>query len=71
MRIKAPWTAETVKALNAYQAAGPYHPFTCPHAHPDGRDLYATTEGWRCRHCDYTQDWAISGAIDIGKRLAA
>lgn len=70
MRIFRPWNAGTVAALNAYQKLGEYHPFTCPNPHPD-RELIATTDGWRCRHCGYTQDWALSGMVDIGKRVAA
>lgn len=71
MRIDAPWDSATVKALNAYQRLGHFHPFTCPHAHDGDRDLIATPKGWICRHCEYTQNWTISGAVDIGKRVAA
>ncbi len=71
MRLDAPWDAQTVKALNAYQKLGHYHPFTCPHAHDGDRDLVATPNGWVCRACGYTQTWTISGAVEIGKRVAA
>ena len=65
--IKAPWTQEQVDALNAYQRDGWMHPYTC--CGPDGcrdrlgvdgddRELVATKDGWVCRTCDYTQDWA-------------
>lgn len=55
--LKAPWTKEVVKALNAFQRIDVVHPFTC------GRDdcnaaLVATVNGWICPLDDYTQDWA-------------
>lgn len=55
------WTEEQVAALNAYQKAGRFHPFTCPGGEPscqDHRELIATRQGWVC-HCGaYRQDWA-------------
>lgn len=60
-RIRAPFTPEQVDALNAHQADGRMHPYTCVqwHGEPaDRRDLVATTRGWICRYCDYQQDWA-------------
>lgn len=56
-RIEPPWDAETVDALNGYQAAGVGHPFTCPRC-PGSPSLVATPGGWCCRGCDYTQQWA-------------
>ncbi len=46
-RIDAPWSAEQVAALNAYQTGGNFHPFT-GERHPDGseRILIATPNGW-------------------------
>ena len=66
--IKAPWTDEQVKALNTYQA-GLGHPYTCGSGnrttHGDGEGvLTATTNGWVCQWCDYTQDWAHAMAPD-------
>lgn len=66
---KAPWSAEEVAALNAFQAAGQFHPLTCGLEHDDhdpipmrapDNVLVATPDGWRCPHygCKYTQDWA-------------
>jgi len=66
MRVEAPWTEAQVKALNAYQRDGRYHPFTCPHAHDADRDLVATPDGWICRSCDYTQNWAHAMMVDLG-----
>lgn len=54
----APWTPEQVEALNRFQQSGRFHPFTCPTAHPEGRDLVAAEDGWHCPRCPYTQDWA-------------
>lgn len=55
--MKSPWTDEQVKNLNAFQACGFMHPFTC--GNDQCRcDLTATNAGWVCPRCDYTQDWA-------------
>lgn len=64
--ICPPWTPEQVEALNGYQAAGRFHPFTCARRgegghqirHGDLGVLVATADGWICPDCDYTQDWA-------------
>ena len=60
-RIYAPFTADQVDALNLRQANEMLHPYTCEqwHGEPDQRrNLVATTRGWICRYCDYTQNWA-------------
>lgn len=55
----APWTAVEVASLNAYQAAGVMHPFTCDSDdEPCASVLVATTDGWICPDCGYTQNWA-------------
>lgn len=61
----APWTQEQVDALNRFQQRGDFHPFTCgsgrrtDECHADGEGvLLATTEGWVCPFCSYTQRWA-------------
>jgi hypothetical protein len=60
----APWTTEQVASLNAYQAAGVFHPFTCgisacrAEDHLKRQPLIAFTDGWHCLRCEYTQDWA-------------
>lgn len=65
--IYAPWTDEQVAALNEFQEAGFFHPFTCGnrgdgnhhwHGSGDLGQLVATKDGWICRDCDYTQGWA-------------
>lgn len=62
--IRAPWTAEQVTALNAFQQRGGMHPFTCGGDHAPGSPaLVAYADGWRCPQpygeaCDYRQDWA-------------
>jgi hypothetical protein len=66
-KITAPWDEEQVDALNAYQASGAMHPFTCGNRpHPGNAEavLVATPEGWVCRDCDYTQDWAHAFMAD-------
>jgi hypothetical protein len=64
--IRAPFTPAEVEALNTFQLADYMHPFECPNDHTSGdrfaeqrdRRLQATTRGWICPHCNYTQDWA-------------
>lgn len=57
--IHAPFSSEQVDALNKFQRLGYVHEFTCPNHHGDAdRALFATVGGWRCPHCDYSQDWA-------------
>jgi hypothetical protein len=56
-KLPAPWTDRQVEALNKFQEAGQFHPFTCGN---DSRHriLVATLDGWICRDCDYRQSWA-------------
>ena len=63
MSIKAPWTAEQVEALNAYQRLGYVHEFTCPNSH-ESKTLIAAPDGWHCLRCGYTQDWAHEHMAD-------
>ena len=63
MKRTAPWPPEFVDLLNAWQACGWTHPYTCPnrdagHPRTDWSGLVATPDGWICRECDYRQDWA-------------
>ncbi len=89
IQIKPPWSDEQVKALNEYQHRGQFHPFTCPNRqdgkHPDHPVdkglLTATTAGWVCEACGYTQDWAhefmfkpiplATGTMILNKELLA
>lgn len=64
-KIAPPWDEATVEALNAFQAAHVFHPFTCPREHftPGEAKLIATAEGWVCCRrpaCGFTQVWAHS-----------
>lgn len=74
-RVYAPWSFEQVDALNTYQKSGIFHPFTCPDRGDDQHNNYAgydlgalvaTRNGWECRDCDYTQDWAHAAMADKG-----
>ena len=56
--VHAPWTAEQIAALNAWQASGHVHEFTCPNEHEGSRVLVAKRDGWHCPGCVYTQTWA-------------
>lgn len=58
-KIEAPFSAEQVRLLNAYQSNGVFSPYCCVRPHSGmGRLLVATTEGWSCPSCDFTQNWA-------------
>ena len=64
----APWTPDQVDALNEYQRAGWFHPYTCAKRdeHPGNEGvLIATPDGWVCpvESCDYTQTWAHNFAV--------
>lgn len=73
--IYAPWTSEQVEALNAFQAEGGMHPFTCGGDHtPASPVLVAKKDGWHCpqpygENCDYRQDWAPSFMFQRGADL--
>lgn len=59
--MKAPFSQSAVDALNALQAAGNVHPYTCPGDYPqcaNHRELIATPEGWVCVCGKYKQYWA-------------
>lgn len=62
----APWNNDQIANLNAYQLNKHFHACTCPNRedgkHPEiqgekGR-LLATSYGWVCPNCQYTQVWA-------------
>ena len=66
------WPQDVIDALNRYQQDGRFHPYTCPNRgdgkHRMTRDLgmlEATSRGWVCPDCPYTQDWYVSGSIDV------
>lgn len=71
--ILAPWTPEEVAALNRYQSNVMYHPYTCGNRGDSGHKqwgndtgtLLATEDGWVCRDCDYTQDWAHAFSLVV------
>lgn len=54
--IKAPWSDEQVRLLSLQQQDPRRHPYTCPEHSSD--PLEATPSGWRCRRCEYAQNWA-------------
>jgi hypothetical protein len=71
--VDAPFLPEQVRSMNAYQASGHGHPFTCgrdrsdvahrAHQREHGGDLgqlLATEGGWVCPvpGCGYVQSWA-------------
>lgn len=63
MPVTAPWSPAFVDALNRYQNEGKFELYRCPNKDPqyphESDVLLATVDGWRCPHCDYTQDWAF------------
>lgn len=55
------WTDAEVAVLNAHQADGLLHPYTCPGNKPscaNQRNLIATRSGWICQCGEYRQGWA-------------
>lgn len=60
---EAPWTAEQVASLEAFQQCPHLHPLTCPNRddHPviNGEKglLEVTAAGLQCGYCDYVQNW--------------
>ena len=75
--VEAPFTPEQVRHINAFQASGYMHPFTCPHCSgcPD-RDLIASQDALRCPNCDYRQTWvhdfmADGSAVENYERMFA
>jgi hypothetical protein len=61
--VRPPWSGEQVANLNAFQARGEFHPFTCgneacPGVNGMHASLIALRDGWHCPACDYAQDWA-------------
>jgi hypothetical protein len=52
-RSWAPWSAEEVANLAAWQACGWVHPYTCPESRP----LTPGPDGWVCTTCGYEQLW--------------
>jgi hypothetical protein len=59
--VFAPWSIDQVASLNAYQASGHFHPFTCDRG---AHVLVATPQGWICPQDDYTQAWAHDFMLD-------
>jgi len=82
--LRAPWAPQVVAALNRYQHAQVFIPYTCggqrgdgahaAHARAYGQDmglLQATPDGWVCPVCDYRQDWAhVWSAADMSKMVS-
>ena len=63
------FTEDQVQSLNAYQAAGVMHPFTCTgggtHPHHANVDLVARREGWYCPVSKtIVQKWAHDFMLD-------
>jgi hypothetical protein len=81
-KIVPPWTKEQVDTLNAYQASGVMHAFTCVNRddgkhevrHGDTGTLTAREDGWHCEDCGYIQRWAHAFMADaewLKERIAA
>lgn len=62
--VRAPWTAEQIAALNAWQGLGYVHPYTCGMCRAV---LTATAEGWECPECGCRQDWTHAFSADVSK----
>jgi hypothetical protein len=66
MKIEAPFTAEQVETMNAFQSLDTVHPFTCANDHAGDDVLVAHEDGWRCPSCEYRQHWAHGFMADKG-----
>lgn len=55
--IITPFNKHQVHMLNVWQKRGNFHPFTCGN-NSNHEPLIATTDGWICLECNYTQNWA-------------
>ena len=71
-KIFAPFTDEQIELLNRYQKNVAVHPYTCgsgnrkDEKHLDGEGvLVAVREGLKCLFCDYRQDWALDGSLQL------
>jgi DNA-binding NtrC family response regulator len=76
--IHAPFSPDQVESLNRYQRSGLGHPFTCGNnrgskAHKKAMKvrgdkdlgvLVATSNGWVCPACSYTQQYAYDFMAD-------
>lgn len=69
--VKAPWTDDQVRSLNAYQESGFMHPFICSehvddNLHADYEVLVASRDGWHCPvpGCAWHQVWAWAWMAD-------
>jgi hypothetical protein len=63
--LRAKWTEDQVRSLNAYQQSAALHPFTCNNGHA----LVAGADGWTCHVCaHYKQDWCHDFMTNWGWR---
>lgn len=60
--FKAPWTEEQIKNLQKRQNNMLMHPYTCGNC--SDTPLIPTKDGWICKKCDYTQNWAHKSDVD-------
>lgn len=67
--LKAPWSREQLRNLEARQQREDTHDYTCPKCH---KELIPTPGGWACdglvaqdQTCDYTQDWCLE--VDVNE----
>jgi hypothetical protein len=65
----SPWSDEEVKSLNECQQFGYCHSFTCGGENCNN-NLIATNNGWMCKNCDYTQNWAYKWMTNFDWKTA-
>lgn len=58
VKILAPFTDSQIKYLEDYQRCRVIHPYTCGNDKCRD-DLIPTKDGWICKSCNYTQNWAL------------
>jgi hypothetical protein len=59
--IRAPWSDEQVKALEARQDMEMLHTYTCECGH----QLIPSKDGWYCEECTYTQNWCHASDLSM------
>jgi hypothetical protein len=61
--VFAPFNADQIGSLNAFQGTTATNPFTCQRDRTHGR-LVAQPDGWLCMVCEYQQSWAYAFMAD-------
>ena len=70
--VFAPFDADQIASLNAYQLSNVGQPFVCGNDASHYLLVAFFDDGWRCLDCDYTEEWAWAWMADWSwRRLGA